>query len=149
MFKGYVTRYVRSLKVLNLAACNRFLIYHAVVAAPAGIYAYIRGRYQDEVAGGKEGRCDERRRAESRGRECAAISRVSLSYMSDYCTYRPRIWHRFSHDACGTSSPSQPDPSATSYAHPHLILSAGGASVTHYYLPARQPFAFRRSTVGS
>lgn len=39
-----------------------------------------------------------------------------------HCTYRPRIWHRFSHDACGTSLLLQPDPSATSYTHPHAIL---------------------------
>lgn len=65
-------------KVLNLAVCNRFLIYHAVVAAPAGIYAYIRGRYQDEAAG--EGR-EVRRKAKSgkpRGRMRGDLASFSL-----------------------------------------------------------------------
>lgn len=64
------------------------------------------------------------------------------------CTYRPRIWHRFSHDACGTSSPSQSGPLATSYTHLYTIVRDGGASATHYYVAARQPYllALRCST---
>lgn len=57
------------------------------------------------------------------------------------CTYRPRIWlGRPSHGACGTCSPSQSGPSATSYTHSHAIAPDGGASATHYCAAVWQPY---------
>lgn len=137
-------------KVSNLAARETDSWFIAWLSRAPGarcalIYVVdIRGRLRRGEKG--EGRTGSRR-GRMRG-DLACVSYVVRMYIHKRglrdSTYRPRIWHRFSHDACGTSSPSQPGPSATSYTHPSLArnpsLFAGSASATHNYLSAQQPY---------
>lgn len=140
-------------KVSNLAARETDSWFIARLSRAAGtrcalIYVVdIRGRLRrgEKGEGRTGGRSGEPEGENARrSRECTLYSMCIHKRGLRDSTYRPRIWHRFSHDACGTSSPSQPGPSATSYTHPsharNPSLFAGSASATHNYLSAQQPY---------